>query len=107
MPLSIPLGLHTDAHTYAQTGKSNSVGQQRGFSTSARSSAGHTAESYFKEVDTNKPANPKVHQVDSSAEGATVARANEPPATGEFSRSGPDSAEYETVSTKYPRDTVQ
>ena len=43
--------------------------------------------------------NPKVHQVDSSGEsGAPVARANEIPATGQYSRVGPESKEYATVS---------
>ena len=81
-----------------QTVSSRVANQQRGFSTSARASAKHDAETYQKEVDKNKPTNTKVHQVDSSAEGATVARANEQPVTGEFSRLGPDSPEYKTVS---------
>ncbi len=78
--------------------------QKRGFHTSARAfeekgSEKHTADSYFKDVDSTEPVNPKVHQVDSSSDtGAPVARANEQPATGHFSRAGPESPEYETVS---------
>jgi hypothetical protein len=59
------------------------------------SSGKHTSESYFKDIDNTEPVNPKVHQVDSS--GAPIARGNEQPTTGQFSRSGPDSTEYETV----------
>lgn len=42
--------------------------------------------------------NPKVHQVDAGASGAPVARANEKPATGEFSRAGSQTGEYDAVS---------
>lgn len=79
--------------------------QRRSFFTSARRLAEddapeteHTAESYFKDVGDTKPANPKIHQVDGSATGAPVMRGNDQPATGEFSRSGSQSQEYETVS---------
>lgn len=88
-------------------GKTSSAHQKRGFSSSARSSqkgeeAKHTAHSYFKDVDSTEPVNPKVHQVDSSGEsGAPVARANEVPATGQYSRAGPDSPEYATVSHQH------
>ena len=77
---------------------------KRGFHTSARALAGqsgteHTADSYFKDIDESQPTNSKVHQVDSSNDsGAPVAHANEKPATGNFSRAGPHTQEYETVS---------
>ncbi|KAI0337944.1 hypothetical protein BDW22DRAFT_1363531 [Trametopsis cervina] len=80
------------------SGKSNST--KRAFHTSALRSenAKHTADSYFKDIDDAKPVNPKVHQVDSSSDtGAPVARANEHPATGPFSRSGSGSSEYEST----------
>lgn len=89
------------SHTAAASRKTSSSSQQpsaRAFSTSARASTKHTAESYFKDVDSTEPTNPKVHQVDPSTGGAPVARANEQPATGGFSRAGPDSPEYQTVS---------
>lgn len=81
---------------------SGQQGQSRGFSSSARVAQEareeeHTAESYFKDVDETKPPNPKVHQVDPSTTGAPVARANEQPATGEFSRAGSQTEEYDTV----------
>ncbi|EKM59994.1 uncharacterized protein PHACADRAFT_138385 [Phanerochaete carnosa HHB-10118-sp] len=91
-----PLFYRTDA-----SWKHHSSSKQplaRGFSTSACASTKHTADSYFKDVDGTDPTNPKVHQVDPSNGGAPVARANEQPATGNFSRSGPDSPEYDTVS---------
>ncbi|KAI0089298.1 hypothetical protein BDY19DRAFT_136472 [Irpex rosettiformis] len=81
--------------------------RKRAFHTSARSlqekdSTPHTADSYLKDVDDTAPVNPKVHQVDSSSDtGAPVALANEQPATGNFSRAGPDSPEYETVCFAY------
>ncbi|GJE87427.1 hypothetical protein PsYK624_035100 [Phanerochaete sordida] len=87
---------HTDA-----SWKPRSSGQQpssRSFSTSARVSTKHTADSYFKEVDSAEPTNSKVHQVDPSDGGAPVARANEKTATGHFSRAGPETKEYETAS---------
>ena len=74
----------------------------RGFSTSARVQAGeknkatHTAESYFKDVDSTPPSSSKTHQVDSSVTGAHVRSATEPQ-TGEFVRRGPGDAEYQTV----------
>lgn len=84
--------------------KSNGTPKQsRSFSTSARVHAEkHTAETYFKDVD-DSPASGKVHQVDSSSTGAAVQEANGP-TTGEYSRSGVGSKEYETVSKGDPYD---
>ncbi|KAI0329623.1 hypothetical protein GY45DRAFT_1279411 [Cubamyces sp. BRFM 1775] len=80
-----------------QFDKKHTPDQRRGFSTSARRlESKHTAESYFKDVDNSPPASQKTHQVDSSATGSQVQRPNEP-MTGQFSRAGPDTKEYETV----------
>ncbi|KAI0658619.1 hypothetical protein C8Q70DRAFT_934153 [Cubamyces menziesii] len=71
--------------------------QRRELFTSARRfESKHTAESYFKDVDNSPPASQKTHQVDSSATGSQVQRPNEP-LTGQFSRAGPDTKEYQTV----------
>ncbi|OSC97976.1 hypothetical protein PYCCODRAFT_1480984 [Trametes coccinea BRFM310] len=72
--------------------------QKRLFSTSARrlEDNKHTADSYFKDVDHSPPSSQKTHQVDSSATGSQVVRPNEP-ATGGFSRAGPGTKEYQTV----------
>ena len=71
--------------------------QKRHFSTSARSSAvNHTTETYSKDVDITPPASQKVHQVDSSTNGPDVQRPTEP-LTGEWSRAGAKTKEYETV----------
>ncbi|KAJ3553900.1 hypothetical protein NM688_g3372 [Phlebia brevispora] len=90
---------HVDASR--KSSRENPSIQRREFSTTAlalqeEGKAEHTAETYFKDVDSTKPTNPKVHQVDPSTGGATVARANEQPATGDFSRAGPHTQEYET-----------
>ena len=71
---------------------------QRSFSSSARGTAPHTAESYFKDVDTSPPSSQKTHQVDSSATGSDVHRPTEP-LSGEWSQAGSQTKEYETVST--------
>ncbi|THH28218.1 hypothetical protein EUX98_g5964 [Antrodiella citrinella] len=80
----------------------------RGFTTSAVAQAEkskHTADSYFKDVDSNPPNSGKTFQVDSSADGAQVQRANEPQ-SGEFMNSGPGDKEYDTMSKKgQPYDT--
>ncbi|KAI0638624.1 hypothetical protein C8Q77DRAFT_1048594 [Trametes polyzona] len=80
--------------------------QKRAFSTSARrlEEGKHTAESYFKDIDDSPPTSSKTHQVDGSATGSQVQRPNEP-MTGQFSRAGPDSKEYETVSRDQTYDT--
>lgn len=78
-------------------GKAGGASQQRGLSTSARTSSEHSAESYSKEVDTSKPPNPKVHQVDASSDAPPVARANEKAGTGGSSKEGSQSEGYETV----------
>ncbi|KAI0832864.1 hypothetical protein BC628DRAFT_1529211 [Trametes gibbosa] len=71
--------------------------QARSFSTSARRfEEKHTADSYFKDVDRTPPASSKTHQVDASATGSQVSRPNER-MTGQFSRAGPETKEYETV----------
>ncbi|KAH9854899.1 hypothetical protein C2E23DRAFT_883451 [Lenzites betulinus] len=73
--------------------------QAREFSTSARrfeKDKKHTADSYFKDVDQSPPSSSKTHQVDASATGSQVQRPTEP-MTGQFSRAGPETKEYETV----------
>lgn len=90
--------------TVLQFDKKSSSGsqQKRAFSMSARrlEDKKHTADSYFKDVDNTPPASSKTHQVDGSGTGSQIRRPNEP-MTGEFSRAGPESKEYETVSTHF------
>ncbi|KAI0691390.1 hypothetical protein BC835DRAFT_1360672 [Cytidiella melzeri] len=92
------------------TSKSSNA-QKRGFYTSAVAlkddkEGAHTAESYFKDVDDTQPVNSKMHQVDSSSETASVAHANEHPVTGQSSKSGAGSREYESIGKdEHPYDT--
>jgi len=75
--------------------------QQRGLHTSATSmeeDKPHSAESYFKDVDETAPPDSKTHTV---AYGQEVQRASEPP-SGEWSRKGAESKEYDTVSRDEP-----
>ncbi|RPD81362.1 hypothetical protein L226DRAFT_549960 [Lentinus tigrinus ALCF2SS1-7] len=85
--------------------KSGTGQQQRSFSTSARrlEDSKHTAESYFKDVD-NSPPPSKTHQVDGSGTGPDVQRPNEP-LTGQWSRAGAQTKEYETTSKSETYDT--
>ncbi|KAI0650882.1 hypothetical protein C8Q79DRAFT_900710 [Trametes meyenii] len=87
------------SHQFDEKSKSSGSQQRRAFSTSARrlEDPKHTAESYFKDVDDSPPASTKTHQVDGSGTGSPVQRPNEP-MTGEFSRAGPGTKEYQTVS---------
>ncbi len=79
------------------SGKSGTSQQRRTFTTSARRlDSKHTAESYFKDVDDSAPSSQKTHQVDSSATGSDVQRPAEP-LTGQWSRAGAQTKEYETV----------
>ncbi|KAI0694391.1 hypothetical protein C8T65DRAFT_666829 [Cerioporus squamosus] len=85
--------------------KSANSQQQRSFSTTARRlESKHTAESYFKDVDDSAPSSQKTHQVDSSATGSDVQRPSEP-LTGQWSRAGAQTKEYETASTRDTYDT--
>ncbi|RPD67421.1 hypothetical protein L227DRAFT_538555 [Lentinus tigrinus ALCF2SS1-6] len=85
--------------------KSGTGQQQRSFSTSARrhEDSKHTAESYFKDVDSSPPPS-KTHQVDGSGTGPDVQRPNEP-LTGQWSRAGAQTKEYETTSKSDTYDT--
>ncbi|KAH9927119.1 uncharacterized protein BXZ73DRAFT_78593 [Epithele typhae] len=67
---------------------------KRMFSTSAVRSADtpHTAESYFKDVDTTQPAS-KTHQVDGSGTGSDVQRPDAP-LSGQWSQAGAKTKEY-------------
>ncbi|PSR83440.1 hypothetical protein PHLCEN_2v5712 [Hermanssonia centrifuga] len=95
-------------HVDAAWKPSSSGQQRRGFSTSTRvlqddkgkaePKSKHTAESYFRDVENTEPVNPKIHVVDASSKAAPVARANEQPATGGFSRAGSETEEYKTTS---------
>ncbi|KAK7696112.1 hypothetical protein QCA50_000755 [Cerrena zonata] len=84
--------------------KSPSVQRSRTFSTStqvaADNDAKHTAETYFKDIDSSPPPSSKTHQVDGSGTGAQIQRPNE-------ALSG-DSAvgkkEYQTVDKDHPYD---
>ncbi|TBU45182.1 hypothetical protein BD309DRAFT_890956 [Dichomitus squalens] len=75
--------------------------QRRAFSTSSPRLAddqevSHTADSYFKDVDESPPSSDRTHQVDSTSVGEKVMRPNEP-LTGQYSRAGPQTKEYQTV----------
>ena len=61
----------------------------------------HSAESYFKEVDSSPPADSSTYQVDSSSE--AVQRPHTPP-SGKYSQVGVGSAEYRTVDKETPYD---
>ena len=78
--------------------KSGPAQQKRSFSTSVRHNK-HTAETYFKDVDSSPPASKKTHQVDGAATGPDVQRPDEP-LTGPWSRAGAETKEYETVCTR-------
>lgn len=55
---------------------------------------GHSAESYFKDVDSTPPVDSTVHRVDSSSE--AVQRPYEPP-SGEYSQAGVQTEEYRST----------
>jgi len=74
------------------------------FSTSpslAHERKGHSAESYFKEVDSSPPSDASTYQVDSSSD--KVQRPHTPP-SGKFSQAGVGSEEYRTVDKQEPYD---
>ncbi|KAI9467178.1 hypothetical protein BJY52DRAFT_1111411 [Lactarius psammicola] len=71
------------------------------FSTSPSLAHGHSAESYFKEVDSSPPADDSTYQVDGSSD--KVQRPHEPP-SGMFSQAGVGSEEYRTVDRQEPYD---
>ncbi|KZT06461.1 uncharacterized protein LAESUDRAFT_700258 [Laetiporus sulphureus 93-53] len=84
--------------------KTHNASQKRMLHTSARRlEEKHTTETYSKDVDNSPPSSKKTHQVDPSGTGAQVVRPNEP-VTGEFSRAGPNTEEYETVDKRNPYD---
>ncbi|TFK94880.1 hypothetical protein K466DRAFT_508657 [Polyporus arcularius HHB13444] len=84
--------------SHQMSDKSGTSQQRRTFTTSARRfDSKHTAESYFKDIDNSAPSSQKVHQVDSSATGSDVQRPSEP-LTGQWSRAGAQTKEYETTS---------
>ncbi|EPQ58865.1 hypothetical protein GLOTRDRAFT_125184 [Gloeophyllum trabeum ATCC 11539] len=96
---------HGAASESVQPGPNASAGQQqqrRSYHASARwrdeNAKGHSAESYFKDVDDTAPPDSKTHAV---AYGEEVQRASEPP-SGEWSRKGAESKEYQTVSQDEP-----
>ncbi|KAI0691377.1 hypothetical protein BC835DRAFT_1212244, partial [Cytidiella melzeri] len=96
------------SHEVRVTSKSSNA-QKRGLSSSTVAlkddkEGAHTVESYFEDVDDTQPVNSKMHQVESSSETASVAHANEHPVTGQPSRSGAGSREYESVH-EHPYDT--
>ncbi|KAF8505926.1 hypothetical protein F5888DRAFT_485089 [Russula emetica] len=61
----------------------------------------HSAESYFKEVDSSPPADSSTYQVDTSSD--TVQRPHTPP-SGKFSQAGVGSEEYSVVDKETPYD---
>ncbi|KAI0068530.1 hypothetical protein BV25DRAFT_1817380 [Artomyces pyxidatus] len=64
--------------------------------------ADHTAESYFKDVDSVPPEDSTVHRVDSSSD--AVQRPYEPP-SGEWSQAGVKTEEYRSVDKHEPYET--
>lgn len=58
------------------------------------SNDGHSADSYFKDVDSTPPTDSTVHRVDSSSD--TVQRPYEPP-SGEYSQAGVQTEEYRST----------
>ncbi len=99
--LTIPLFAHVSKFgDKLSKSPAETSAQKRTFSTSAsiwEDKPKHTAESYFKDVDSSPPSSTKTHQVDPSGTGAAVQRPNEN-LTGDFSRAGTQTKEYETVS---------
>ena len=61
----------------------------------------HSAESYFKEVDSSPPADTSTYQVDASSD--AVQRPHTPP-SGEYSQAGVGSEEYSVVDKETPYD---
>lgn len=61
----------------------------------------HSAESYFKEVDSSPPADSSTYQVDASSD--AVQRPHTPP-SGKYSKAGVGSEEYNMVDKGTPRD---
>jgi hypothetical protein len=61
----------------------------------------HSAESYFKEVDSSPPADSSTYQVDTSSD--AVQRPHTPP-SGKYSQAGVGSAEYSVVDKETPYD---
>ncbi|OCH94471.1 hypothetical protein OBBRIDRAFT_789159 [Obba rivulosa] len=66
----------------------------------------HTAESYLKDVDSTPPQSTKTHTVDGGETSASVVRPYEPneSPTGQYSRAGPHTSEYQTVNKEEPYD---
>ncbi|KAI0782585.1 hypothetical protein C8Q75DRAFT_795841 [Abortiporus biennis] len=79
--------------------------QSRTFSTSARrlQDEEHNAETYFKDVDDSPPTSAKTHQVDSGETGASIQRPHES-LTGQYSRAGSQTNEYQTMDREHPYD---
>src|SRR6266403_1925327 len=63
------------------------------------SSKDHSAESYFKEVDSSPPADSSTYQVDTSSD--AVQRPHKPP-SGKYSQAGVGSEEYRLVDKETP-----
>lgn len=79
-------------------------GQLRSFHFSRSMSSdktAHSADDYFKDVDTNPPADSTMHRVDSGSENAQ--RPHEPP-SGKWSKAGTQTNEYRTVNKEEPYD---
>lgn len=62
------------------------------------SNNGHSAESYFKDVDSTPPSDSTVHRVDSSSD--AVQRPYEPP-SGQYSQAGVQTEEYRSTDKTY------
>ena len=62
----------------------------------------HSADHYFKDVDTNPPSDPTTHRVDAGSESAQ--RPYEPP-SGQWSQAGIRTSEYQNVDKEKPYDT--
>jgi hypothetical protein len=61
----------------------------------------HSADHYFKDVDTNPPPDPTIHRVDAGSE--NTQRPHEPP-SGQWSQAGIRTTEYQNVDKNEPYD---
>jgi hypothetical protein len=84
----------------SSTGADRASQQRRGLHTSARAAAGHSADSYFKDVDKHAPRDSSApHAVDSTS---SALDAPGETATGPFSQEGKGDAAYQSVSSSSP-----
>ena len=66
------------------------------------SKGSHSADHYFKDVDTNPPSDPTLHRVDEASENAL--RPHDEPPSGPWSQAGTRTGEYQNVAKEEPYD---